>query len=314
MKKTIIAAAVAAAVAAPAAFADVSVSGLVHMAVTNTDTTTSMSNATGAADNSGVSDNVSRLVFKGSEDLGNGMSAGFKMEDRINMNTGDAATDDGRENYVFLKGGFGNVQLGRIYGPAKVAYSMTERAGDTAIDISTLSASEEKTEDNTVQYTSPSFNGLTLKAALSGGNSANTDIGDTTDVSLTYSNGPLTVAVASYSSDADSTEDQDVFAIKYTMGDITVAYSQMDTDETSTTAGDEEKESKAASVAYAMGNNTLIAQYGEVKHADGATGDGWGAALVHSMSKNTSVYLGVRDSDVAGDLSTGYALGIKQTF
>ena len=105
MKKTIIAASIAAVVAAPAAFADVKVSGLVHMSIADTNTGTATSS---------VGDNVSRIVFPGSEDLGNGMKAAFKIEDRINMNTGDAGTADGRESYGELAGNFGSLKFGRM--------------------------------------------------------------------------------------------------------------------------------------------------------------------------------------------------------
>jgi predicted porin len=69
MKKTIIASAIAAAVAAPAAFADVKISGMVAYEQST-------------KDDAGVSTDAGNvytdLVFTGSEDLGNGLKAGFK--------------------------------------------------------------------------------------------------------------------------------------------------------------------------------------------------------------------------------------------
>jgi len=304
MKKTIIAAAVAAAVAAPAAFADVKISGLVHMSVTDVNTST-LANA------SDVNDNVSRIVFSGSEDLGNGMKAGFKIEDRINMDTGDAGTADGRETYAELAGDFGSLKFGRMYGPTKRVVSMAEQAGDTAIDITTMAGTNEITNDGTVYYTSPNFNGLTVTAALSGAGTANTDIGDNTDISVTYSNNGLSVGVASYSDDVTGTNDQTAVAVKYSMGDFTVAVSQQETDTTTST---EMKQATAASVSMKMGSNTIIAQYGEKELKSGTTTDGWGLAVVDSMSKQTAVYAGLRDSDVAGDLDTAVALGLKHSF
>jgi predicted porin len=304
MKKTIIAAAVAAAVAAPAAFADVKISGLVHMSVTDVNTST-LANA------SDVNDNVSRIVFSGSEDLGNGMKAGFKIEDRINMDTGDAATDDGRETYAELAGNFGSLKFGRMYGPTKRVFSMAEQAGDTAIDISTLSGSNELTNDGTVYYTSPNMSGLTLTAAFSGDGTSDAEIGDNTDISLTYSANGLSVGVASYSDDVTGTNDQTAVAVKYSAGDFTVAVSQQDTD---TTTATNTKTATAASVSMKAGANTIIAQFGEKETYAGTQTDGWGLAVVHSMSKQTAVYAGVRDSDVAGDTDTAVALGFKHSF
>ena len=302
MKKTIIASAIAAVVAAPAAFADVKVSGLVHMSITDTNTGTATSS---------VGDNVSRIVFSGSEDLGNGMKAAFKIEDRINMDTGDAGTSDGRETYGELAGDFGSLKFGRMYGPTKRVFSMAEQAGDTAIDISTLSGSSEITNDGTVYYTSPKMSGLTLTAAFSGDASTDQDIGDNTDISLTYSANGLSVGVASYSDDVTGTNDQTAVAVKYSMGDFTVAVSQQETDTTTSTAM---KQATAASVSMKAGANTIIAQYGEKELKSGTTTDGWGLAVVHSMSKQTAVYAGLRDSDVAGDTDTAVALGFKHSF
>jgi len=315
MKKTIIAASIAAVVAAPAAFAEVSISGLVHMSITDSDTGTSTGRNV-----QGLNDNVSRLVFKGSEDLGNGMKAGFKMEQRINVATADLK-DDGRESYGYIAGDFGTVKFGRLYGAAKKVYSIAEQAGDTAIDITTLSdtgsssANAEVTNDGTVSYTTPNFNGVTVEVQMSNHDHNNTavanqDLNTETNVSVVYSANGLTVGAASYNDDVDGSKDQTAFGIKYAMGDFTVAASQMESDATGTNT----KTSTAVSASMKMGNNTLIAQYGEKETGAGVSTDGWGAALVHSMSKSTAVYVGLRDSDVASDNSTAVALGFKQSF
>jgi predicted porin len=99
MKKTIIAAAVAAAVAAPAAFADVSFSGMVNPEYIDKD------GDAGYAD-SGVNTD---LVLTGSEDLGNGMTASFKYH-----MFHDQGTDSVADTSVSLKGDFGTVVAGRM--------------------------------------------------------------------------------------------------------------------------------------------------------------------------------------------------------
>ena len=57
----------------------------------------------------------SRFGFKGTEDLGNGLTVGFILEDGIKSDTG--VDDDvlfNRESSLFLQGGFGKVAFGRI--------------------------------------------------------------------------------------------------------------------------------------------------------------------------------------------------------
>jgi predicted porin len=76
MKKTLIAAAVAAAVAAPAANAGVVLYGKIHVSIDYLDAETSArcsGDGTTPGGGFNVCDRTSRIGFKGSEDLGNGL-------------------------------------------------------------------------------------------------------------------------------------------------------------------------------------------------------------------------------------------------
>ena len=71
----------------------------------------------------GVTDNKrGRLGVKGSEDLGGGLKGIYKYEwqvDTTDMSTNDKGNHtNGREAFVGLKGGFGQIELGRV----KAAY------------------------------------------------------------------------------------------------------------------------------------------------------------------------------------------------
>lgn len=60
----------------------------------------------------------SRLGFKGSEDMGGGLKANFKLENGFNADTGDLADSSrffNREAWVGLSGSYGEVRLGRQY-------------------------------------------------------------------------------------------------------------------------------------------------------------------------------------------------------
>ncbi|MGO4395683.1 porin [Variovorax sp. M-6] len=66
--------------------------------------------------------NSSRLGFRGTEDLGGGLSAGFWLEGAINNDDGTGAAGGGGLNFqrrstVSLSGAFGEVRLGRDYTP-----------------------------------------------------------------------------------------------------------------------------------------------------------------------------------------------------
>jgi len=118
MKKHLIAAAVAAAVAMPAA-AQVTIGGYIELGVANTDFDTAGTDSTSAT-GSGLLGS-SRLVISGSEDLGGGLKAGFRLESSITPATGvlgnvgagpDVLFNRGTE--VNLSGAFGMVRIGKL--------------------------------------------------------------------------------------------------------------------------------------------------------------------------------------------------------
>lgn len=95
MQKKIIALAVASALVAPAAFADtsnVNVYGVANVSydVVNTKNTAGTGVSTGK-----VSSNTSRIGLKGSEDLGDGLSAVWQVESLINIDNAGSATNAG---------------------------------------------------------------------------------------------------------------------------------------------------------------------------------------------------------------------------
>ena len=101
MQKKLIAVAIAGALAAPAAIADVAVSGSIRTGVEYTGSEWK------------VSDNYSRLRFKSSSDLGNGQSAYMGYEFRVDSAKGSIVTGNTqRLSYVGIKGDWGSLSLG----------------------------------------------------------------------------------------------------------------------------------------------------------------------------------------------------------
>src|ERR1700730_16325238 len=71
--------------------------------------------------------NGSRLGFKGTEDLGGGLSAIFTFENGFNVDDGTLGQGNrlfGRQAWVGLNGGFGTVKLGRQQ--TALYYALTE--------------------------------------------------------------------------------------------------------------------------------------------------------------------------------------------
>lgn len=114
MKKSLIALAVMAAAGAASAQSSVTLFGIVDAAISRYDV--NGGDAITKLTNSGY--NSSRLGFRGTEDLGGGMSASFWLEGAL---SNDDGTPGGfnfqRRSTVSLAGGWGELRLGRDYTP-----------------------------------------------------------------------------------------------------------------------------------------------------------------------------------------------------
>ena len=150
------------------------------------------------------------LGFKGTEDLGGGLSAFFHMEHRFDASTGTANNPFWDEiSIVGLRGGFGQVSLGRQGGPFGVAPDPDAFGGDTVGGRGERKAGADDKYTNSIVYGTPDFNGFSAAVGASLGEGgtydADTD-GDgvvetyekKTAVSavLKYAAGPLTGAVS----------------------------------------------------------------------------------------------------------------------
>jgi len=274
MKKTIVAAAIAAAVAAPAAFADVSISGQINMEWYKTN----------SGDLSG--DRNSDLSFKASEDLGNGMKA-FAQFDMTadNDDTTVSMSQDAATNKIGLSGDFGTVEMGRM--ETFIESHVAAMAANDASDYisNEVSAAHGAHGENTLQYTSPSINGM--KVVISAiGDTAGDNL-DTTQMGVEYSNGPLLVRAAT--SD-DNGADETVIGASYKVGDLTVAIVNSDNTIEETWFG----------ASYTMGANTIAVS---TTNSDTAANEDTVLSLKHALSKNTAVYL-VRENDGAANSDT----------
>jgi predicted porin len=117
----------------------------------------------------------SRLGFRGSEDLGNGQSVIFALEDGINVDIGTPSQGGrlfGRQAWVGLKGEWGTLQLGRV--PNMTFYSMikSDVLGPNLFSISSIDLYiPNARSDNAIAYMG-TFKGLTVGATYSLGRDA----------------------------------------------------------------------------------------------------------------------------------------------
>jgi len=277
MKKTIIAAAVAAAVAAPAAFADVKISGVINQEFADLGNDTN-------------SDSNVDLVISGSEDLGNGMKASFKIHTMYDDGIIGSGTTAGAQadQSISLSGDFGTITTGR-FEPMIEGMVVSMAATDAADSISIESAQSSATRsEGGLRYMSPNMNGFQVGIeGFASTETAGTDDFDTTAVYASYSNGGLTVKIADESregatSASTTVNDTTAIAVQYKMDALTLRVVDQDSDNN---AMDE----TFFGATYAMGANTFGLG---VRDSDTATTDGDVTYSVsHALSKRTSVHL-----------------------
>ncbi|MBI5437236.1 MAG: porin [Nitrosomonadales bacterium] len=221
MQKKLIVVALATAIALPvpalADNANVTIYGLANLSfdMTNNGNTAA---AQGASTNK-VSSNASRLGFKGAEDLGDGLSAVWQVESRVDMDNagGTFAT---RNTFAGLKGeSWGQLILGRHDTPYKIATRRLDIFGDSMGDNRALMGGAVKGKNSALQfdgrpndivmYTSPSMNGFTVAASYIAGAelaTASTNIkGQTWSLAGMYDSGPLFASLAYQANDVGGT-------------------------------------------------------------------------------------------------------------
>ena len=217
MKKSLIALAVLAASGAAMAQSSVTLFGIVDTNVSYLD---GVSNAAGTNTESkygiGTSGNAtSRLGFRGVEDLGGGLKAGFHLEGEIFGDDGNASGFNfKRRSTVSLAGGFGEVRLGRDLTPGYSKTSSYDLFGQVGIgqfrgwsdwngDNQTTANNNNDANgirsSNMISYYTPNFSGFT--AGLGYGfdekaDTTNSKKGRYVGGYVAYDNGPLSVALS----------------------------------------------------------------------------------------------------------------------
>lgn len=167
MKHKIIAAVVAAGISLPVMAQQVTVYGVIDQAVRNT-------NPNGASSQTSIvsgSYATSRLGFRGTEDLGGGISASFQLEGRLDGTDGTAGSDGNlfsREASLSLSGPAGTVTMGRTDTSASEGVD-TFVGGAHFGNFSFVGSGIELAGDraSTIRYTAPALGGLTVQLGRS---------------------------------------------------------------------------------------------------------------------------------------------------
>lgn len=254
-----------------------------------------------------ISSNSSRIGLKGSEDLGDGLSAVFQVEIAVDMDTSLGTTL--RNTYAGLSHkSFGTVILGKHDTPYKTSTGkldpFSETMGDYNAIIGTINgtANFDLRPGDVIAYVSPKIADLQVSVA-SVQTGTETDNNTTPNpaaysASAVYESGPLFVglgyeihkaAVTGWETADESTKGTKL-GVGYAMGDarLNFIYEKIDGDNKNYS-----RDAYYASATYKMGKETLKLAYGMANDLDAA--DNTGASMIaagidHSFSKRTIIY------------------------
>jgi len=167
---------------------------------------------------------ASRIGFRGTEDLGGGLSAFFTLETGVKIDTGEvdaAGTIFNRQALVGLKGSAGEVALGRQYTPWHLALVAIDPFGTGYAGTSKNQFPDSGTNvrtSNTITYKSPKVNGFDGELAYSAGEQTTFSAGRQFGGAFGYASGPLALRVAYNSKNTDVVGTATTPAVNHALG------------------------------------------------------------------------------------------------
>lgn len=320
MKKSILAIAVAATTAAPAAMAAPTVYGNIHLTIEDRD----------SLDNLDLRSNTSAIGVKGSEDLGDGLKAIYKLEWQVDVADG-GATDPGtpnlvkRDQFVGLKGGWGTFKTGTFSSNYKQKGGKVDSLYRTPVEgrgfLKTQSslhngrAINRGRMTNAVSYTTPKMAGIELVLNTTLSNNDNETIG----AGLRWSNKAFLAFV-------DWIDQVPVGAPLTTDTESAVKVGGKFKSKAFHIGAQYESSEDVVGFNYIHvnggfnfnANNSIEATVGTAEHINNGNLDttSWALAYNHKLSKMTNVYVayGDKSSDDAASEDSTLAFGIKKKF
>ena len=253
-----------------------------------------------------VTDQSSLLGVRGTEDLGGGLKAFFQLETQWKLDQNDT-TFAARNSAVGLQGGWGSVLLGRWDTPFKTTTIAVDPFGDLTIGgitaalngsgVANAQATFDRRDQNVVQYWSPSWAGLAVRASYSANEGKTSTTNPRSEgASITWTGGPIYVGYAYHQLKDQTAATFSVSATTpppFTFGAVTLAkqtaqaifgnftfgplkvgaiYEKIKRGDTTnpaaaagTVLGFSDQKAWMANVVWTMGNNQLIYQYSKAQ-------------------------------------------------
>lgn len=175
-------------IAAPAVAADVDFYGKANVTIQNSN------EGKGEGSETKIKSNASRLGVKGSHKINDDLEVIFKAEFQINWADGekDGASIDDRNQYLGLKGNFGEVVVGNNDSVTKQSQGKIDLFNDYEGDIKSLFKGENRVEQS-ITYKTPKYSGVQLGATYitEGSDHGKADGGAAYSLAATYGDAKL---------------------------------------------------------------------------------------------------------------------------
>lgn len=280
-----------------AAYADVKVYGSVEQIIQHTDNGTTSSwdlRETGS----------NYIGFKATEDLGNGLSAFYNLYFTMSAEQ-QVGTITQWDNYVGLKGDFGQVRLGRMNSPTKQLgedFANQFQIGNTLLDSENFGR-----DNNTVEWKSPNVGGLYGAVAITIDGTAGETGSDVMEYMVGYNYGPIE-ARAAFRNDKAGNDKGTAYGVKAQVSDdlrLLAAWNEVKTD------GGSADEGWSAMADYKVANNNLRVGYQDsIRNQDMTTFE-----VEHFFTKTTSAFayhqIASPESGAADTKYTGLGMRMK---
>jgi predicted porin len=236
----------------------------------------------------------SRIGFRGTEDLGNGLKALFNLEAGVAIDTGasDVAGLFQRRAVVGMEGDFGIVTVGREYSPIASVAAASDIFGQgfygnnlSAFNVGRLT----RRLSNSVNYKSNAVSGFKALVAYSAGERNPGPSGDLKGVALEYAEGPLYVGVGFHNVKRLGSGDDKEYAVgaAYKIGEVEARGNWLVAD----LEGPSNRFSQFnVGAAMAFGPGKVYVNLQRNKMDTGARGTAYAIAYTYTISKRTNLY------------------------
>lgn len=332
MQKKVLAAVVGGMLIAPAAFAEVTISGRISVGVENYEV-----DAPGSDSELRVSDQSSSLIFSGSEDLGGGLKAWFQIDNRVSFDGSNATSIGATGNtQVGLQGDWGKLALGRSdlhynelfrYDASRSGSLQSWVTGSVFSQVGGAPVANTTRWTNVIVYDGNFGGGLSARVAFSpagsnptfglnlnegDGTVPNGSDGDAMNAVLRWSSGPLSLGASIFTADPEGggtvgEHDSQRAWVGYQFGGLSVAFGY----DNSEITGIGERTAFAVPVKFTTGSETFYLRYAMADDLETTAGDvpNSGANIMsvgwdHALSKRTVV--GVHYTTLDNDDAAGY--------